>query len=239
MIHATNDRAWVLTGNNISLGGDLVRRTVMVSIDPGIPNPEKRENFSIPDIAEWVKKHRAELVWALLVLIKSWVSAGMPVRPGAGSDNYAIWVRTVRGILENAGVPGEFDSPASRLQADGVDDETWADFLAAVEEQFPAGTVFSPADIMAKVAPPGSPVSLLPDGIVGMARPIPVYLLPKQVADRVYATRDPGAGAQSLGRYFGNRKSRWCGGLRVVQVGKRRRDGYRWTIEKLPEGAVG
>jgi hypothetical protein len=32
-----NDRLWTITGNNLNLGGDLVRRTVWVTIDPGCP----------------------------------------------------------------------------------------------------------------------------------------------------------------------------------------------------------
>ena len=41
-VSAPNNRLWVITGNNIMLGGDLPRRALWVTIDPNHPRPEQR-----------------------------------------------------------------------------------------------------------------------------------------------------------------------------------------------------
>jgi hypothetical protein len=45
-----NDRLWLVTGNNMAIGGDLPRRTIKVTIDPRVPDPHKRTGFAIPDL---------------------------------------------------------------------------------------------------------------------------------------------------------------------------------------------
>ncbi|MGI8537922.1 MAG: bifunctional DNA primase/polymerase [Mycobacteriales bacterium] len=37
-----NDRLWVITGNNLAIGGDLPRRTLRVTLDPRVPDPHLR-----------------------------------------------------------------------------------------------------------------------------------------------------------------------------------------------------
>lgn len=85
MISRPNDRLWVITGNNLALGGDIPRRALRVTIDPGVPEPEKRTDFAIPQLERWAHEHRGELLGALLTLIRSWVVAGRPAeRRGSG-----------------------------------------------------------------------------------------------------------------------------------------------------------
>ncbi|MCY7342093.1 MAG: hypothetical protein LH603_09675 [Pseudonocardia sp.] len=46
-VDMVNDRLWTLTGNNVNLGGDLVRRTLWCTIDPGCPDPQLRTGFKL------------------------------------------------------------------------------------------------------------------------------------------------------------------------------------------------
>lgn len=82
-----NDRLWTVTGNNLSLGGDLVRRTLWVTIDPGCPDPHLRTGFRL-DLPSYVAEHRGEILNALLVLVRAWVCAGSPT-DARSSDDYA------------------------------------------------------------------------------------------------------------------------------------------------------
>src|SRR5690606_25474024 len=127
-IRATNDRIWVITGNNINIGGDLPRRTIRTVIDPGQPNPELRTGFAIPDLEGWVREKRGELLAALLTIVRSWVVAGMPLPAERASDGYTRWVRVVSGILAHAGIPGTFDDRSTQVEV-GTDDDEWATFL--------------------------------------------------------------------------------------------------------------
>jgi hypothetical protein len=123
-IETANDRLWMITGNNVSIGGDLPRRTIPVVIDPRIPHPERRTGFAITNLESWVAEHRGELLAALLTLIRAWVVAGRPVDTATVSDDYAPWIETVRGILRNAGIEGVFDHPDTQVET-GVDDVEW------------------------------------------------------------------------------------------------------------------
>ena len=91
-VTSTNDRLFVMTGNNIAIGGDLPRRCVWVSIDPGVPNPEMRTGFRLPDPDVWVTNHLSEVRGALLTLLRGWVKAGMPRIPSrAPTTTVGCW----------------------------------------------------------------------------------------------------------------------------------------------------
>ncbi|MGH3500433.1 MAG: bifunctional DNA primase/polymerase, partial [Nocardioidaceae bacterium] len=143
-----NDRVWIITGNNVTLGGDLARRTAGVVIDPGVPHPEQRTDFAISDLEGWARSRRGDILAALLTLIVAWNAADRPRGEPTISDGYADWVRTVRGILDHAGVEGIFaasgaevgpgsDPGISRpITRRDTDEEEWHDFLEAVHTVF-------------------------------------------------------------------------------------------------------
>jgi hypothetical protein len=131
-----NDRLWVATGNNVSLGGDLLRRVRWVSIDPNMPNPEQRTDFAIKDLPGWVRDRRGELLVALLTLLRAWVVAGRPLGPEVGSDSFAYWTRAMQGVLGVAGWTGTVGHPETVQQEANDDDTEWGVFLAAVSRHF-------------------------------------------------------------------------------------------------------
>lgn len=126
-----NDRLWVATGNNMALGGDLDRRCVWVTINPGVARPEDRTDFTIKALGRHVAKHRGEILAALLTLLQAWDVAGRP-QDEATSDSFGEWVAAVRGILAHAGIPGTFDAADSRRDAPDPDDEEAGQFLQAI-----------------------------------------------------------------------------------------------------------
>ena len=136
MITTSNDRVWVVTGNNLSLGGDLVRRTITILIDPDMANPETRTGFKIQDLPAWVKVNRNRLLHALLVMIRHWVACGMPLEDRRQSDGFATWERAVGGILKAASVPGRFDAESGKRAAAGGDDDGLATLLEHLHEIF-------------------------------------------------------------------------------------------------------
>ncbi|MGH3774699.1 MAG: hypothetical protein ACRDRR_03020 [Pseudonocardiaceae bacterium] len=218
-ISRPNDRLWVITGNNLCLGGDLPRRTLWVTIDPRVPNPHLRTDFAIPNLETWAAAHRGELIAALLTLVRAWVVAGRPTRRRAG-DGYGRWIEAVEGILTVAGVPGAFDGAGTARATVGADDDEWAEFLAAVREVFGEAS-WTVKDLLAKVDRAGY-----------QTLPIPLDALPVELADRV--ARAPATGAsiisKSLGRWLSNRDGRWAGGLTVRCTGQDRDKIKRWRV---------
>ena len=222
VIEADNDRLWVLTGNNATIGGDLGRRNVRVRLDPGVPNPELRTGFAIADFESWVREHRGELLWSLLVMVRSWVVNGMLFVDEPIADTYGRWVATVRGILANAGIPGLFSNPDVQQFAVDPEVEEWGGFLERVHE-LKGEEPWTVKGLLTLVAHPLT-------SIADPARPIPFDALPSGLLGS-RAIMDPGQLAGSLGKWLSNRQGRWYGTLTVKTVSERTKTGKLWRVE--------
>lgn len=84
----------LVTANNLCLRGDVTRRFLVCHIDPGMERPETQE-FAFCPVA-WARKHRVELVRALLTIAQWGRSVGQQ-RPPLGS--FEDWSRRVRDPL--------------------------------------------------------------------------------------------------------------------------------------------
>lgn len=133
-----NDRLWLVTGNNISFGGDLVSRTVLVRIDPNIPNPEERTGFKIPNLAGWVQKraNKRRILAALITVILYWIQQGasVPETP-VMMRGYSEWTEKMQGLTDFLGIDG-FLQNRDELRASDVEADEWTTFLAKWYEKF-------------------------------------------------------------------------------------------------------
>jgi len=218
-VNAVNDRLWCLTGNNLNLGGDILRRAIWVTIDPKVKAPERRTGFKL-NLPEHVAAHRGDILRALLILVAAWRDAGAPTTKRS-SDDYAQWSATVRGILHVAGVPGEFDHTESAQQAVGGDDDEWGEFLEASYRYFGDRT-WSTKDLLAEVE----------DGISLAGKPIPMEALPAELGEKAARAKTGVTSiAKSLGRWLMNRDGRFAGDY-VSRAAGSTRDGKLWRIER-------
>ena len=102
------------TANHLEVDADLARRIVWVLLDARMEYPDARtpDHFKHPDIIEWAKAHRIEIIKAVLTLGRAWVLQGRP--PGTQPmGSFESWARTLGGILSVAGING-FLSNASK-----------------------------------------------------------------------------------------------------------------------------
>ncbi len=123
-----NDRLWVLTGNNLRTGGDNLRRTLWVRLDPDCPNPDQRDNFTVGDLRAWLADNASTIVAALVTMVRGWLAAGATTINTRMGD-YSPWASVIAGILGYLQVPGWL---ADRGEAStALDDEAqeWAAFL--------------------------------------------------------------------------------------------------------------
>lgn len=123
-VHVPNDRLWTVTGNNISIGGDMARRVLWVRIDPGEENPEQRspDSFHEPRLADWAFENRGRIIHAVLTVARAWYVAGAAMAPATSSDSYARAISVVQGILKFAGITGTFDAVEERAASQDEDD---------------------------------------------------------------------------------------------------------------------
>lgn len=220
----TNDRVWVVTGNNLSLGGDLVRRTIVINIDPNMANPETRD-FAIKDLKGWAHANRNRLLWALLTMIRAWVAAGQPLEARKQSDSFAAWEATVGGILAVCGVGGRFDDMSGRKAAAGGDDDGLSQVLERMYASF-GGRAWRVADALSDTQH-----TELGD-MVAESRD----WLPASVLDKL--ARSEASGRKTFGHWLRNRLGRWVSGSDghsyVIREAEKDNGSATWRIERSP-----
>ena len=120
---------FVVTGNNIQLAADLVRRSICVRLDAKVDRPWLRSGFRHNNLPAWVDAQRGELLWSLLTICRSWFAAGQPAYTGTVLGGFEQWTAIIGGILEHAGLP-QFLGNQNSLYADtDADSDNWCAFL--------------------------------------------------------------------------------------------------------------
>lgn len=127
MVSILNRVTFAALGNNVAVNGDVGRRAYRIRIHPQGERPEDRpvDSFRHPNIKRWTDEHRAELLSAVLVLIRAWHVAGRP----SGPDNFGSfeqWSRMVGGIVTNAGVPGFLEGRREWLEHSNETVDMWS-----------------------------------------------------------------------------------------------------------------
>lgn len=99
MVEAPWKALIVLTGNGLTLRGDLGRRTLIVDLDAEMERPEAREGFRWSPLEDHVLAVRPQLVSAALTILVAHAAAGRPShgRPRLGS--FERWDDVVRSAL--------------------------------------------------------------------------------------------------------------------------------------------
>lgn len=228
MIDTPNDRLWLITANNLQVGSDLTRRVTWSMINPNMPNPEYRTNFTIPDMMGWVKANRGVILWSLYTLIQAWTAKGQPTWC-AQSDLFCGWVGAINGILKVAGIEGEFDSLASRQQAESSQATEWGEMFEAAYEQFGEGG-WTIAELLDRVASNGG--STLPGSVLNMAKPLSMDILPIDVLSEFRAGNTTWV-ARTLGIRMASLVNSYCGGYQLIKAEKRTRKGIIWAVRPV------
>jgi hypothetical protein len=124
-----NRALWMATGNNITVDSEIARRTVWLRIDPRVDRPWERDHFRRADLAAWVREHRHELLWALLVLVRQWMAVGRPPWDGKPLGSFESWTRVVGGVLMVAGIDGFLSNREALYQTVDAETQVWRAFV--------------------------------------------------------------------------------------------------------------
>jgi hypothetical protein len=125
---------WLATGNNIQLGGDLPRRCYWIRMDAHTARPWQREGFRHPDLLEWVKQTRGQILAAVLTLAQAWSQAGRP-KPDASVPivgGFGDWRNTIGGILTVASITGFLSNTEAMYEMSDTDGPQWDAFIEKV-----------------------------------------------------------------------------------------------------------
>jgi hypothetical protein len=128
--------SWLATGNNLQLGGDMLRRCYWIRMDPQCSEPFRRGNFRHPNLKEYVLSRRPDLLSAVLTLGRAWFAAGKPRPRMPPLGSFEHWSTVIGGMLQFAGIEGFLEN-AQEL-CDQADTETgaWERFLGALNVVF-------------------------------------------------------------------------------------------------------
>jgi hypothetical protein len=218
-VTAPNDRLWLGTGNNAQFGGDLARRTQMVSLDPPAANHHLRTDFDIKNLGGWMEAHRSEYLGAILTIARGWVNAGAP-RTEERSDSYAKWISGLRGLLKWAGFQGTFGG-TENAAAISSEDEEWRDFLIAIHNVHGRASWLTKTlvDSIGTGTTNGWPVRTQVQASIDPAS-LPGDLSEKWAQGERGYTKTDAAFRRSLGKWLQFRHGRYAGGWKLVHVGR-------------------
>jgi hypothetical protein len=210
-IECTNDRVWLVTGNNIRIGGDMARRVQWISLDAMVPKPEYRTGFAEKNLIGYVTQNRGAILSALLVLTLWWVQRGMPFKE-IRSDDYDRWAGGIAEILEGAGIGEGFGEIIDTGDPDMSDDELELGQALTMLAEIFGGVPWTVRDLRKRSETLGPDAELINDAIPGSCR----------IAKDIW---------KSFGRYMIRHERSYAGDLRAVKVGDSRY-GVVWQMEK-------
>ena len=127
---------FVTTANNPVLSTEIARRSVRIRLDPRVDRPWQREGFKHPDLRQWAEEHRGELVWAGLVLVRSWLAAGRPRPAIKPLGSYEDWSLVVGGVLEVAGIADFLGNLEELYEASDLEGGCWRQLVGAWWEEY-------------------------------------------------------------------------------------------------------
>lgn len=158
MANFPNVITWISLGNQVQVRGDLTRRVYRIALRPRYANPQDRaaSSFRHPgqsglDLGSWTRLHRAELMTAILTLVRAWFAEGQP-RPARSVSfgSFEVWEKIAGGIVQTAGLGEHFlgNLKTWRSESD-FDTQYWTGHLKWLRETF-GGANFRTAHVREK-----------------------------------------------------------------------------------------
>lgn len=215
MAHFPNRVTWISLGNQVQVRGDLTRRVYRIALRPRYANPQDRpaSSFRHPgqsglDLGSWTRKHRRDLLRAILTLVRAWFAAGCPTPArGVSFGSFEPWERIVGGIVETAGLPGFLDNLTVWRSESDFDTQYWTGHLRWLAEQF-GDRPFRTAEVRAKA----------------LADPA-AYMAPPKLddpAEKGYT--------KALGEAYSRLRGRWFEGVRIERQGSSHGHVSLWRV---------
>jgi hypothetical protein len=187
------------TGNNLIVKGDATRRSLIGRLDPKCERPELRE-FDYDPIAD-AKEHRAELVVAVLAVLRAYHAAGRPNRPKPPLQSFVPWSDTVRGAIMWLG-QGDPVATMTRLRETDPELESLKTVITVWRDAFG----YKPTTLSAAVEAANATIATPEPGSLDQVR-VPANPALRE-ALLIVAGRGPAIDVRVLGRWFAKHQDR-------------------------------
>lgn len=213
-IRVPNRALLILTGNNLSLAGDMPRRVIVCRIDPETLEPFARE-FDLDPLA-YCLEHREDMVAAACTLIRARLTHMDTPAPGrlASFEDWDNLVRQTVVWANQALDPRALGDPMDLIREAQVADpemESLHALLQALRSKFGANE-FSANDVLEASQKNPNEIEAALIGLVGQAA---------------------GTNSRGLGRVLKNREGRICGGLRLLGRVDKHRGSRMFRVEPV------
>ncbi len=155
---------WVITGNNLTLGSDLVRRTLHIRLVAEEEHPEDRQDFRRGDLLGWISQERSRLAGAALTILGAWHAAGRPAADLPAWGSFTGWSAIIRQTLVWLDLPDPAAGRAELRERADIDRDAIAALYRAMADLGPmtarelverAATHPGLAEALAELVPPG------------------------------------------------------------------------------------
>jgi putative DNA primase/helicase len=110
---------WLATSNNATLTKDMPRRTCHIRLETDLEHPETRSDFKYPNLLEYVKRYRRQLVMAALSIPAAYIQAARPDQHLTEWASFEGWSALVRSSIVWAGLA----DPDTRVALGEIADE--------------------------------------------------------------------------------------------------------------------
>ena len=209
---------WAATGNNLTVRGDMVRRTLLAVIDPRCERPEQR-SFQVRNLTQAVMENRAALLSALFTILRAYRLAGEPERDGPTLGRFEAWSRAVCAPIRWLGWPDPVLSQ-DRLRADDPESLKLAALLSAWAAVFRDRSVT---------------VSELIEGAMGDGYGAPSHtrLALREALEDAAGDRPGQINRRKLGWYLRHFHGRVCDGLALF-IDQSRQNALRYRVGQAP-----
>lgn len=136
-----------VTGNNVRFRGDLVRRTIPITLLPMEQSPETRTNFKHRNLQAWTREHHPRLLVDALTILRAYLLGGKPSQ-GVTYGSFEGWSDLIRSSLLWAGAA---DPCAGRSAVESEADTGLQDLSALLDawyEAFPNAQKYTMAELL-------------------------------------------------------------------------------------------
>jgi len=121
----------IFTANNPTVSTENARRFIQSRLDAKMEKPWTRDisNFKIPNLWEWVRKNRAQVIESVLILTQSWIAASAPITKCKPFGNYETWTRVHGSILAHIGIKGFLDNVLDLYEKSDIESAAIKEFI--------------------------------------------------------------------------------------------------------------
>jgi DNA polymerase I-like protein with 3'-5' exonuclease and polymerase domains len=122
---------FIVTGNNIVLRGDILRRVVPIRLVPDVERPDLKplSSFKYPELLLETDRRRGELLGAVLTMCTAWFEAGCPIAEAPVLGSFEMFCKQVGGILAYAGAPAWLSNQVGYRDDQDEDRAAWRAFI--------------------------------------------------------------------------------------------------------------